>query len=256
MQARDILNQRLQKRPWGRLDIRTRLLHFGLINYAVPRKRLERYIPQERFQIAEFEINGRRLAMLSVVPFVDADFCFYRLFPRFKFRFPQTNHRVYVVDRVTGEHVVWFFGTTLGSPIVYLARSRWRIPWYYARYQVRCNYDAPQQKYRTYAWQITSPWCTAQIEIEDSGRPVVLPDDERLILTHPVEGFYYQLDGRVGGYSIWHELIPLTGGKPQNLYFSLYERLGIMSRAEMQQPHSVFLCPDIEFDIYMPPRPK
>ena len=123
-----ILQQRLNKRPSGLLDIRSDLLHFALINYAVSKTSLEPYIPSERFEILEFDIDGRQQAMLSVVPFVDADFSFYRLFPWFKFRFPQTNHRVYVIDRATSDPVVWFFGTTLGSRVVHLARTLWRIP--------------------------------------------------------------------------------------------------------------------------------
>jgi hypothetical protein len=250
------LQQRLHKRPSGRLDIRSDLLHFSLINYAVPKERLEPHIPTDRFEIASFAINGRQQAMLSVVPFIDADFNFYRLFPWLKFRFAQTNHRVYVIDKKTGEPVVWFFGTTLGSQVVHLARTLWRIPWHHGRYQINCQYDEESARYQTYAIQIKSAWCQSQIEIEDSGQPVQLTDEERLILTHPVDGYFYRLDGRVGGYSIWHEIIPLTTAAPKNLYFSLYEDLNIMSREEMQQPHSIFICPRIAFDIYMPPQPK
>ena len=204
----------------------------------------------------EFEIGGERQAMLSVVPFVDADFCFYRLFPWLKFRFPQTNHRVYVMDKVTGEPVVWFFGTTLGSRVVHLARTLWRIPWHGARYHIDCVYDESGSRYKSYQMRIDSDWCAAQIEIEDTGISVDLSDAERLILTHPVDGYFYRLDGRVGGYAVWHELIPLTAGNPRQLYFSLYEELGIMNREEMQQPHSIFLCPRIPFEIYMPPQAK
>ena len=251
-----ILQQRLHKRPSGLLDIRSDLLHFALINYAVPKIRLQPYIPSERFEIMEFEIDGRQQAMLSVVPFVDADFCFYRLLPWFKFRFPQTNHRVYVMDKATGEPVVWFLGTTLGSGVVHLAQALWRIPWYKARYDVDCVFDETTSRYTSYQMRIQSDWCAAQIEIEDTGKQVELSDAERLILTHPVDGFFYRLDGCVGGYGFWHELIPLKAGKPRDLYFSLYEKLGIMSAEEMQKPHSIFLCPRIPFEIYMPPKPK
>jgi hypothetical protein len=263
MSARATLNQRLHKRPGSWLDIRSDLWHFALINYAVPTSRLEHLLPVERFEIAEFMVDGepevasgRPQAMLSVVPFVDADFHFYRLAPWLKFRFAQTNHRIYVIDRLTGEPVVWFLGTTLGSRLVHLARQWWGIPWHHGHYQVRCEYDTAVQKYSHYSMQIASPWCAAQIEIEDTGQPTTLTDEERLILTHPVEGFYYQRDGRIGGYSIWHPEIPLTKGIARHLYFSLYERLGIMNREEMQHPHSIYLCPSILFEIHMPPGEK
>lgn len=194
--------------------------------------------------------------MLSVVSFVDDDFCFYRLFPWAKFRFPQTNFRVYVINRATGEPVVWFFGTTLGSWVVHVARALWRIPWHRATYAVDCEYDEENGRYSQYHFSIQSDWCDADIDIEDTGNPVELTDEERLVLTHPVDGYFYRLDGRVGGYSIWHDIIPLTSGKPRHLYFSLFEHLSIMNQDEMQQPHSIYLCPSISFDIYMPPEPK
>ena len=248
-------NQRLIKRPSGWIDVRSTLRHFALINYAVPLERLIPHIPADRFEIPTYEINGRQQAMLSVVPFVDVDFCFYRLLPWFKFRFPQTNYRVYVIDRVTGEPVVWFFGTTLGSRVVSLARALWKIPWHRAQYAMDCLFDEENGRYDTYKMTIQSNWCDARIDIEDTGIPVVLSDEERLVLTHPVDGYFYQLNGRLGGYSIWHDIIPLTNAKPRDLYFSLFETLAIMNRDEMQQPHSIFLCPSIEFDIYMPPKP-
>ena len=104
--------------------------------------------------------------------------------------------------------------------------------------------------------RIESDWCAAQIDIEDTGQPVELSAADQLILTHPVDGYFYRLDGRVGGYAVWHKLIPITVGKPRHLYFSLYERLRIMTRKEMNKPHSIFLCPCIPFEIYMPPKPK
>ncbi len=249
------LQQRLHKRPSGPLDIRSDLIHFALINYAVPKARLAPHIPADRFEIMEFDIDGRQQALLSVVPFVDADFSFYRLCPWLKFRFPQTNHRVYVRDRASGEPVVWFFGTTLGSPVVHLARTLWRIPWYKAHYDIDCRFDQTAGRYQRYQMTIQSDWCAAEIEIEDSGLPVKLSAAEQLILTHPVDGYFYRLDGRVGTYAVWHKLIPLTRATPRRLYFSLYEKLGIMSRAEMEQPTSIFLCPRIPFEIYMPPKP-
>ncbi len=256
MNAQELLRQRLLKRSPGWLDIRSDLRHFALINYAVPPERLAPHIPLDRFKVPIFEINGRQLAMLSVVPFIDDDFCFYRLMPWFKFRFPQTNFRVYVNEKKSGEPVVWFFGTTLGSRVVSLARMLWRIPWHRAAYEVNCEFDDKNGRYAQYQMNFHSKWCTAQIDIEDTGVPISLTDEERLVLTHPVDGYYYRLDGKVGGYSIWHDIIPLTKGKPRHLYFSLFEDFLIMNKEEMQQPHSIFLCPTIGFDIYMPPKPK
>src|SRR5688572_13989061 len=95
------LARRLEPRALGWLDIVSELHHFALINYAVPVERLRPHIP-DRFEIVELPIAGEQRALLSVVPFVDVDFRFAKL-PWFTFRFAQTNHRVYVRDRVSGE---------------------------------------------------------------------------------------------------------------------------------------------------------
>ena len=70
-----------------------------------------------------------------MVPFWDYDFRFAHLAPFLTFQFGQTNHRVYITDRRTGEPAVWFFGTTLGSPVVTIPRLLWRLPWHMARYR-------------------------------------------------------------------------------------------------------------------------
>ncbi len=251
--ARDILTQRLMRPQPNRLDIRSDLVHFALINYAVPVQRLQPYIP-DRFDIPEFEVAGEPRAFLSVVPFLDVDFSFFRLTPFWKMHFAQTNHRIYVIDRQTGAHMVWFLGTTLGSRIVHPAQWLWQIPWHFARYQVDCVYDAAVARYMRYSFAMQSEWCSGTIAIEDTGEPVELSPEMTLILTHPVQGYYWCRNGRLGGYSVWHEIMYLTQGRPKNIYLSLYERLGILSKEEMQNPHSIFICPNITFDVHMPPR--
>ena len=250
---RSLLTHRLTPKPSNLLDVRSTLKHFALINYALPKERLEKYIPLDRFEIPEFEIGGRRLGMMSAVPFLDVDFHFINLFPFLKFNFGQTNYRVYVIDKKTGEHCVWFFGTTLGSVIVYAARLLWRIPWHYARFKIEC--ENGRGHYAT-----KSKWGEAQIEIEDTGEVVGVTegfesyDQMKLILTHPVDGFFYRLDGTLGSYSVWHDEMNIRQGRAKNLYFGLYERLGLLTKDEMRRPHSIFLCDEILFDVYLPPR--
>ena len=255
------LDRRIADRRLGWMDVRTKLRHFALINYAVPIDRLRPHIAEERFEIVPFNIGNQTCGLLSVVPFLDVDFHYPRLAPFAKFNFGQTNHRVYVIDRSTGQHAAWFFGTTLGSRLVYLARSFWRIPWHYGSYDIDCKYDSEAGRYRQYRFDIRSPWCSCEIELEDSGKPMALLDgfdsieQQKLVLTHPVEGFFYRIDGRLGTYSVWHDKIPLTTANASSLYFSLYERLKILSRDEMARPHSVLLCPQTLYEIHLPPKP-
>lgn len=257
-EAQRTLERRLAPRALGLIDIVSELRHFALITYAVPKERLAPHIP-ERFEITEFWIDGERRALLSVVPFLDADFHFQSV-PWARCRFAQTNHRVYVTDRSTGEPAVWFFGTTLGSHVVHLARWIWRIPWHHARYVVDCDYDAERSRYRSFRYRIDSSWCSGRIDLEDTGQPMRLSDGftsiehMTLVLTHPIEGFFRRTDGRVGTYSVSHDVIPSTVAQPKDLYFALYERLGIMTPADMQHPHSVLVSPRTVFSIHMPPR--
>lgn len=253
----DLLNKRLERPSPGWLDIHTTLAHFALINYAVPAERFRPHIPTSRFLIPQYEIEDKPMALMSVVPFVDTDFRYVRLAPWLKLRFAQTNYRVYVIDRQTQEPVVWFFGTTLGSPLVYAARTLWSIPWYYGRYNIDCHYQ--DGRYTKFRYETRSAWASAEIDISVTGQSLTLQsgfenlDTMRLILTHPVTGFYYRLNGTLGSYSIWHKLMEMTLAQPNHLYFSLLERLGILTKDEMKRPHSIFICPQIDFDIHLPP---
>lgn len=264
MDAQQTLAKRLIKPKGSWVDVRSTLRHFALVTYAVPADRLRPHIPAERFDIAEFDIGGQKLALLSAVPFWDEDFRFVHAAPFIKRAFGQTNHRVYVIDRRTGEHCVWFFGTTLGSWLVFAARLLWGIPWHHAHYETDCVYNPTRRAYDRYHMTVQSDWCSAEIDFSDTGAPTMTlpgfatPDELTLILTHPVEGFFYRLGPQtlknIGTYSVWHEKINFTLGHANHLYFSLYERLGILSRAEMQHPHSILICPQTEFEVFLPPR--
>lgn len=257
---RKLLEQRLHRPAPGWLHVRTTLRHFALISYAIPREQLAPHIPEELFEILEFPIAGKRCALLSAVPFLDTDFRFQRIAPFLHSTFGQTNHRVYVRDRRSGEAMVWFLGTTLGSPVVMVPRFLWKLPWHHARYRFDCVYDHERARYARYAIEIGSPWCEGSIELGDTGRTAGLLagfsslDEQNLVLTHPVTGAFQRRDGALGGYSIWHPEMRLTVARPKRLYFGLYERLGLLTRAEMERPHSALLAPAVEFDIHLPPR--
>ena len=256
---RNLLNGRLKRSPAGLLDARTTLRHFALINYAVSPDRLAEFIPADRFEVARFETNKGTKAFLSVVAFLDVDFIFLRLASGIKFTFYQTNHRAYVTEKKTRQPAVWFFGTNLGSRLVQIPRSLWKIPWHYTKYNVDCRFNQALNQYEKYSYNFESNWCRGQTEIRDTGEPISVMDgfaslDEmKLILTQPVQGFYRRLDDKLGTYQVWHKEMVCTKGISENLYFSLYEKIGLMSKDEMQQPHSIFLCPEVEFDVHLPP---
>lgn len=259
---REILHERLAARRAGWLDVRSDLRHFALINYTLPPERLRPHV-HERFELATFPIDGQPQAqpkaMISAVPFLDEDFCF-RALPFPKWRFGQTNYRAYVIDRETGEPGVWFFGTTLSSRLVHIARWLWRIPWHHSRSTLDCVHDPMRGAYARYRVDTESGFGPAHIELEDTGEPMrLLPgfrdlEEQVLVLTHPITGWFFRLDGQLGTYSVSHEVIPMTIARPRQLQFGLFERLGLVSRDEMQTPHSVLLCPLTTFQVHLPPR--
>lgn len=91
----------------------------------MPSERLRPFV-HPRFDLDTIALYGRTRALRSAVPFEDEDFRA-AASPSPRWRFGQTNYRLYVRDRQTGEHCVWFLGTTLGSWTV-LTGGRARDP--------------------------------------------------------------------------------------------------------------------------------
>ena len=240
------------------LHVRTTLKHFSIITYAVPKERLASHIPEEYFDIPVFETKNGRYALISAVPFIDEDFSF-TTFPYPRFQFGQTNYRAYVINKKTGDHVAWFFGTTLGSYSYVIARKCWKLPWHYGKYNIDCFWDPASNRYARYRFNIASSWSSAHVEIEDTGHPISLLegfeslDQMKLILTHPAQGFYYRTDHHLGTYTIWHPEAVMTAAIPKKLYFGIFERLKLVHAHEMNLPYSVFVSPSIAFEIYLPP---
>ena len=246
-----------KRRPSG-LDVETTLVHFAIITYMVEPAALRPHVP-ERFALDCISFpDGTPWALISVVPFVDQDFRFVR-FPWAKWQFGQTNYRVYVTDLETGEHVVWFFGTSLGSVLVNIPRYGWQLPWHYARIHFNTQYSNKLGRYTTYEMTTSSKWASAELALEDFGSPpqnlVGFPDLESglVLLTHPLRGYYYRRDGTVGGYTIWHDRLQMTEGRATLARFPLLEQLGLVQTGDLSAVHSVLIQPQTEFTVYLPP---
>lgn len=247
------LQNRLKKgiKP-GFWNATTLLKDFAIITYLVDIDKIRPHIP-EQFELVRIREHGVEKGIMSVVPFLDKDFCISRFFPFVKFKFYQTNYRVYVIDKRTGEQLVWFFGTNLGSHIVKIPRLLWRIPWYHAIYN-------NQSKSRSYSLQIDSKFNSGKIEFTKTNKNIgVLEgfksmEEMMLILTHPIKGVYYKLNGKIGTYRIAHKKMVLKIGESKSMYFSLFEKLGLLNVEEMKQPFAIFYLDQIRFDIELPPK--
>ena len=84
---------------------------------------------RSRLALDTVEINCEERVLLSIVPFMDVDSSL-AVYPFPKFRMGQTNYRIYIIDRKTDKHCVWFTGTRLD-------------PWTrLCRIQFNCRVDA------------------------------------------------------------------------------------------------------------------
>lgn len=253
-----LLHERIDNRQkYSLLDVNVHLEDFAIISYSIPINRIIKLIP-DNFSLWTFSENEQEYALISAVNFRDTGFHFKKLLRYPKFSFFQTNFRAYVIDNRTGEHCVWFFGTTLGSPVVNIPRFLWKMPWYYAKY--KCTTTMNSVIYNNYKVDFSSQFGNGNVHLISTNNEMPLLkgfhslDEQLYILTHPVTGYYYRKDKKVGTYKIWHPKLELHEGLAKNLYFELFENLGLLNKEEMQNPHSVLISPKIEFDIYLPPK--
>ncbi len=246
------------KQPPKGIDVETGLLNFAIVTFMVEPSVLRPHV-HPRFELDTVVLpDGREKALVSVVPFVDSDFHFVR-FPWLKWRFGQTNYRAYVRDTQSGEHVVWFFGTVLDSWTNVVPRFLWQLPWHRARIGFDCAYDEEAGRFTRYQMSAESEWASAELSLADTGQPPqALPGFDSLetglrVLTHPMHGYYYRRDDKLGGYSIWHDWLQTTVGQVELARFPLLARLGLVAEGDVNQVHSVLLQHRTDFTIYLPP---
>jgi len=239
------------------LDVNTQLEHFAIISYKVPIDKIQHLIPAP-FQLWTFIEDETEYALISAVPFKDRDFSFYRISKMIKFDFFQTNFRAYIIDTRDGTHAAWFFGTTLGSLMSLIPKKVWKMPWDYGKYTFSSILVG--EKYTNYAMRFKSNQGDGRVHLKSAGKAMQLlegfknMEEQILILTHPVIGYYNLSETELGTYEIWHPKIELKEGIAIEMYFELFEKLGFLTKEEMNKPHSVLITPEIEFDILLPPK--
>lgn len=246
----------MQRPAVSGIDAVTTLRHFAIVTYAVPPERL-RPLVHRRFDLDTVSIEGQPRALMSAVVFEDQDFRA-AAWPSPRWRFGQTNYRIYVRDREAGARAVWFLGTTLGSWTVALPRYLWRLPWHHGRFVFECEDDATG-RYACFRMRTDSSWAPASLELEQTNEPIALagfPDVETglVVLTHPLAGFYTRTDGTLGSYAIWHDRLAPVAGRVRQARWGLFDRLGLVPFAEQQTAHSVLIQPRTEFIVHLPPR--
>ncbi|MDN3639057.1 DUF2071 domain-containing protein [Simiduia curdlanivorans] len=240
------------------VDVHCGLKHFAIITYAVPACRFDGLFP-ERFKLDRVELGGEAMGLISVVPFIDVDFTS-AVLPFPKFTMGQTNYRIYIIDQQTGERCVWFLGTTLDSWALMVPRYLWNLPWHAGEVQFDCDFEAATQRYKRYNMQTKSSWASASVELSQSASDRFsfpgFPDTESALvyLTHPLAGFYFRRDGKLGTYRVWHKRLDVKPAALVSARFNLLDELGIVPFSEQAKAYSVLIEPLNEFTIYLPPK--
>lgn len=228
----------------------TQVRNFFLFNYDVAPEVVLPHIDSSKFWLDTFTIRGQERAMVSAVPFQDSDFHL-SFAPIFKFKFNQINFRTYVTEKATGKRCVFFFGTVLGSHLVHLPRN-WGLPWHKGKFKV---VDDPTG---VFIMGVKSKFADSYFKVFRTSYGVKLfpgfdtVREMKEILTNPKKGFYFLKDEGVGTYSIEHGDMRLTECRTQAAYFQIFEKLGILTKAQMKYPHSVFAAEPIDFTINLP----
>lgn len=258
MQKSRKLKDYLVERPHPKgFDVLCSLQHFAIITYAVPAERFKGLFPK-RFELDTVDIEGQRMGLISVVPFIDVDFTS-AVFPFPKFTMGQTNYRIYIIDTETSERCVWFLGTTLDSWTLAIPRYLWNLPWHSGKVSFDCVYDESSGFYEKYKMETASNWAPASVDLVQSELDELtfpgFPDVESALvyLTHPLAGFYYRRDNKLGTYRVWHKELKVKPGKLKYANFKLLSDLGIVQASEQNSPYSVLIEPMNEFTIYLPP---
>lgn len=248
----------LTPRPRAKgIDVATQLKHFAIITYAIDPGRLAGIIP-ERFRLVTVEIDGQPKALLSVVPFVNAGFRS-AAYPSPRVSMAQVNYRVYIIDSETGANAVWFLGSILDSWMIVVPRYVWKLPWQKGTIRISYAFDTKTELYDRYEMTTKNEWAPARVQLAQTGdTPLHLegfPDVETglIYLSHPLIGFYYRRDGKLGINRVWHDRLHFKPATVKAAHFDLLDRLELVSVSEQATPHSVLIRPTTEFMSVLPP---
>lgn len=234
-------------------DVVTTLADFAIVTYHVSPDALRRHLPAGIEPDVRRLDDGSDVAMMSAVPFRDRDFRF-GIAQWARFRMGQTNYRAYVLRE--GKRCAWFFGTSLTRPFVWIPRALWQLPWHAAEMSFDTRWQSDQLAH--YRLTTSSSWGACELELTGTNAPMGrldgFSDEEEtaLVLTHPLVGYFYRLDGAVASYRVWHQRLQLLRASCIRARFQVFEDLGLINARST--PSSVLVQRATEFIIVLPPR--
>lgn len=233
-------------RPW---HATTRLDHFAIVSYAVDPRRLARCLPEgiEPDLLPVEAGTGRPTAVVSAVAARNHRFRF-RGLPFVTLSAGQVDYRAYVT--VGGEHGVWFFGASLDTPLVAVARRLWAMPWHRATVTVDGVWTGHEVERLSLSGD--GAWGAADVALGPAGsQPDPLaPYGE---VTDPLVGWYRAGDGDdVRRYSVWHPPLDLRPAAVERARFQVFTELGLVEPD--QPPLSALVQRQVDLDVQTPPR--
>ncbi|MBN4059080.1 DUF2071 domain-containing protein [Endomicrobium sp. AH-315-J14] len=233
-------------------DVSSNLEDVVIASWDVDLGMLGSHLPQgiepERFSLDDGSVRG----MISAVSFKNTDF-YVGFAPFVKLRALQTNYRAYV--RRGGQRAVWFFGTSLGSPVI-VPRHVWGLPWARSKGQQEATWE--DGTLSRLHWEVHSSLGSERLALRGSGTAMGRLDGfesearTQQILTHPTVGYIRRRRRDVVTYSVWHPPFSLERAEVDLARFSYFEDLDLVS--EGTPPHSVLVQQRIHYLIFLPPK--
>ena len=233
------------------LDATTTLQNFALVTFDVD-PAAAAALPPASIPSPDTRRWSRSGLRLRRVSFRDVDFRF-ALAAMVRVSFFQTNYRAYVRGP-DGRRAVFFFGTTLDSPLGRPAAALWGMPWH--RVAPRSTRSGMTRRLPAYRHRCTgrsgsATWsCPAPLTRSPRLDGFADADDAAHVLTHPLDGYFLRPSGRLGRYAVWHDRLRPTLGDAAARY-------AVFERPRTRRPAGAALGPAAaghRFDVLLPPR--
>lgn len=196
-------------RPW---HSRTTLSPLAVVTWTIEPERLARALPAG-VDPDVVDVDGTPVALGSLVAFVARDFHF-RGVPFVRHSFGQVDHRVHV--RRGDQRGVWFVAASIDSPVAWLPRAVWAMPWHHDRIRIDAEPDAHLDRgdgLRRFDLSTTGGTRGSEIELVVGGDDQPDGGYDVAAITDPTLGWYPRTRGGIASYEVRHppfELRPMV----------------------------------------------
>jgi uncharacterized protein YqjF (DUF2071 family) len=238
----EVTGPRPSRRPWHAF---TWLDHFAIVSYLVDPARVDALLPAG-LTADRFECSATPTAAVSAVSAHDRRFRF-RGLPWPAVSAGQIDYRTYV--RSGDQTGVWFFGASLDSTLVAVARGLWSMPWHHDQVTVAADWRGEALdglSVRAHGWG------RAELDLTGAGPEAGAVDPLAAIpaITDPLVGWYRRGD-RVGRYRVWHPPLEPQPVTVAHAHYEVFERLGLI--VPDQPPVSALVRRAVPLDVQTPP---